>query len=794
MTLTDWLRAREDAELAELLRRRPDLALPAPADLPTLASRLSVRTSVQRAVDALDEFSLRVLEALTLTATSGGRVRLDAAEGLLGELPAGEFARAIDDLSELALIWGSPAAHLVAGVTDSVGAHPAGLGRPAEVLLRAVPDVQLAPVLRELGLPPAGQPRAGMAIAAVLADAARVRELIDACDDEERDVLRRLAEGPPVGSVRAAPRAGGATPPAPHRLMERGLLVPVNPQTVELPREVGIALRETPLGVLRTEPPPIAVRERAPAELDRAGGTAVLEALRLVEALAENWAAQPPAQLRAGGVGVRDLRRTAKELGAGEDVVALIAETASAAGLINTTHELESAYLPTPEYDSWLRRPPATRWAELASAWLAMTRQPSMVSQRGERDRIVAVLGPDAERGTVPALRSRLLTTLAALPPGAAPLERDAVLDALGWHAPRRAGAQHRLAAAILAEADTLGLTAAGGLTGYTRTLLDGSRTVAEQVLADALPEPVEHFLLQPDLTLVVPGPPTPELARDLSLLADLESSGGASVYRVSEATVRRALDAGRSAAELHHFVTERSRTPVPQALGYLIDDVGRRHGALRAGVAGAYLRCDDESLLARVLADRDVATLGLRRLAPTVAVSNAPVARLLEVLRESGYAPAAEAPDGAVIALGTDSARAPSRPPARPTHTRRALTGAPQLADLVRRIRAGDSLTTLSRRVQPITQQIPGVTSAATMGTLRDAIRAGRQVLINCAEPDGTASRHTIVPISMAGGFVRGHEPASQRLQSFPLHRLIAVSVLDEDPQLDGPPFDDPA
>ena len=85
-------------------------------------------------------------------------------------------------------------------------------------------------------------------------------------------------------------------------------------------------------------------------------------------------------------------------------------------------------------------------------------------------------------------------------------------------------------------------------------------------------------------------------------------------------------------------------------------------------------------------------------------------------------------------------------------------------------------------------------VTSAATMGTLRDAIRAGRQVLINCAEPDGTASRHTIVPISMAGGFVRGHEPASQRLQSFPLHRLIAVSVLDEDPQLDDSPFDDPA
>ena len=143
------------------MRRRPDLALPAPADLPTLASRLSVRTSVQRAVDALDEFTLRVLEALTLAATSDGRVRLQAAADLLGELPAADFDRAVADLRDLGLLWGAPNGHLVAGVADSIGAHPAGLGRPADVLLRAVPDVQLAPVLRALGLPPAGQPRAG---------------------------------------------------------------------------------------------------------------------------------------------------------------------------------------------------------------------------------------------------------------------------------------------------------------------------------------------------------------------------------------------------------------------------------------------------------------------------------------------------------------------------------------------------------------------------------------------------------------------------------------------------------
>ena len=67
-TLTEWLRSRTDAQLADLLRRRPDLALPAPADLANLASRLSVRTSVQRAVDTLNAFELRILEALVLVA------------------------------------------------------------------------------------------------------------------------------------------------------------------------------------------------------------------------------------------------------------------------------------------------------------------------------------------------------------------------------------------------------------------------------------------------------------------------------------------------------------------------------------------------------------------------------------------------------------------------------------------------------------------------------------------------------------------------------------------------------
>ena len=72
--LVDWLRAQDDDTLADLLRLRPDLAVPPPADLTVLATRAGIRASVHRACDDLDTIALHVLEALVV------------ADGLLGEI------------------------------------------------------------------------------------------------------------------------------------------------------------------------------------------------------------------------------------------------------------------------------------------------------------------------------------------------------------------------------------------------------------------------------------------------------------------------------------------------------------------------------------------------------------------------------------------------------------------------------------------------------------------------------------------------------------------------------------
>ena len=64
--LVDWLRAQDDDTLADLLRLRPDLAVPPPADLTVLATRAGIRASVHRACDDLDTVTLTLLEALVV--------------------------------------------------------------------------------------------------------------------------------------------------------------------------------------------------------------------------------------------------------------------------------------------------------------------------------------------------------------------------------------------------------------------------------------------------------------------------------------------------------------------------------------------------------------------------------------------------------------------------------------------------------------------------------------------------------------------------------------------------------
>ncbi|MEV6371055.1 helicase-associated domain-containing protein [Micromonospora musae] len=817
-SLADHLRSLPDESLAALLQLRPDLVVPVPADISALATRAQSRVSVARALDGLDQFTLQILDAARLTRDPADGTT--ATEAVLAMATSGPrppapttVRGAVDRLRALFLLYGPEHALSVVESVDEVSPYPAGLGRPAAEL-----DGRAA---------------------ALCADPAKLRRTLLAAPPSARAILDRLAAGPPVGSVPPGalqapplgeedqlppdPVNGGVPTGSPVRwLVEHRLLVPVSAGTVELPREVGLLLRRDsgPLGPLRTSPPQVSAAPREPKAVDSAGAGQTMEVVRHTEGLLEQLAAEPAAVLRSGGIGVRDLRRLARTGGLDEPTTALLIEVAYAAGLLGelelpgvTTNRYgaDQQVLPAAGYEVWRAASLAQRWEQLARAWLTMTRQVGLVGQRDDRDRPITALSAEAERAGAPLSRRAVLGVLADLEPATAPTA-DEVLALLDWRSPRRSRGREAAHREVLAEAAQLGVTGLGALTSYGRLLLaDVTRTddgaadplglhieadsdepsTAARALDALLPAPVDHFLMQADLTLVVPGPPEPALAAELDAVAELESAGGASVHRVTTGSVRRALDAGYSADDLHALFRRRSRTPVPQSLTYLVDDVARRHGGLRAGSAGAYLRSDDEALLSEVCADRRLESLALRRLAPTVLVSPYQVGRLLGALRDAGYAPVPEDATGAAVLSRPKTRRAAARVSVG-TRTLDPLAAPrvpmPRLLGVVEQIRRGDAAARAARRApaavrgggRGATGPAPVQGHSDALAVLQQAVRDKALVWVGYVDAHGATASRLVKPVSIGAGYLRAEDERTEMLHTFALHRITAAVRAD--------------
>ncbi len=777
-TLAEDLRTRDDAALASLLRGRPDLAQPVPSDSSQLASRAATRASVVQLLDRLDRFMLDVVDACAVaTALHDGPVEPGTVVNLVGR-PAADVDPAIERLRTLAVLWGADdALRLVRTVRDVLGPHPGGLGPPARQALLALAPSRIARIAGDLGLTPTGDPVADAEqIGDRLGDPRSLDALLDRLGPDARAALDAVAAGPPtahVGNARRAVDAATAQSPV-DKLLAHGLLVPVESATVLLPVEVGLHMRG---GRIRADvavgPPSPATTEGSAEVVDRTAAGAAAEVVQLVEALAETWSAAPPSVLRAGGLASRDLRRASAALQVDDGTVALLAEAAHAAGLVGRSDGFEPVWLPSTEYDAWAAGSIATQWAAIARAWLGMPRLPGLVGSRAERDRLVAPLGPDLDHPVASEVRRATLHALAALPSGHAANPSD-LLAVLHWQRPRRRSRlRDDVARWSLQEAGRLGITGAGALSSFGRALLT-SQSAAAAALDRLLPAPIDHVLLQADLTAVAPGPLEVDLGRRLSLIADVESTGGATVYRFSADSVRRGLDAGHSAAEIQRFLGDVSRTPVPQPLAYLVDDVARRHGLMRVGSAESFVRCDDEAALVELLADRRAAGLGLRRIAPTVLAAQVPPDALLARLRSMGLAPAAEALDGSVVVAQPPARRAPmTARSGTPTYEIPGMTD--RLVEAtVRALRTGDAVA--DRRPDGVTA--PRIQPAEAIAVLREAADAGTSVWIGYVDNHGVTSERVVDPVRLEGGWLTAFDHRSQEVRSFAVHRISSVAA----------------
>ncbi|MCF8568878.1 helicase-associated domain-containing protein [Gordonia sp. HY002] len=768
------LASRPDDRLAELLVRRPDLASPPPRGTGVLAQRSLAAASISLAGEDLDLLAVAVVEAFLDVSSASRR-----GHGLLGPVTRddivarlGRRARRPDVDARLALL------------ADRALIWPSG-SSTGKKATSWVAGVHLASAL------PWRTPHLITPIATTEPD--EISSRIDNLDDRPRELLTTLANGHALGRSRdAAPDADPAAPVP--RLIASDLLSRVDEQTVELPPQVGQILRgEPPLATTSLTAPELSGTPSRfdAATVDAAGAGEALEFLRHTGDLLAALSEAPAAVLRAGGMGVRELRRLAKATGLSTTRVGLLVELSAAGHLIDAgvpesidVLSGDDVFAPTTSSDTWLHYEPGRRWAHLADCWIDL---PRCAWRIGETDRDSAIIGALASTAfdhSAPLVRRTILTPLTEVEP-AVGVSVTALTALLGWRHPRQLRRfTTRLVGETLREATELGLVAHGALTAAGRALLavptfdeddpdGGDRGDLVDVMTAALPEPIDYFLVQADFTVTAPGPLTPELAERLALVADLESGGAASVYRVTEDGIRRALDTGRTAAELTALFTQHSKTPVPQSLTYLIDDVARRHGQLRVGVASSFVRCEDEATLTAVLRSSAAGDVSLRALAPTVAVSAAPLRDVVERLRAAGFAPAGEDSSGALIDLRSRGVRVPARTRRAPIPARRGRIGPGQAATVVGRMRVAD------RAEAPVSTATSTGSGATTSALIQLAMQTGRRLRIGYVDAHGGASRHVVKAQSLAAGQLVAVEEIGGEDLRFALHRITRVELL---------------
>jgi hypothetical protein len=542
--------------------------------------------------------------------------------------------------------------------------RPGGLGPPvAELAKVGVSAERLQRILANLGAArPPGTAKAALvrAVSAALADPAVVAKAAADADQDARRLLdEALATAGPItvmgvgyGRFAGYPDAEPAS-----WLLERGLLLPVTYSQLVVPREAALGLRGGLVFPSWPQPPAAESLDPLPDGSARAAAAAT-RAVIAAEGVCARLDREPLPLVRAGTVAVRDLGRLARDLDLTDEELALLIDLLVETGILAVGGPFGQRSLGLrPEADAWLSASRSRRWTDLVTAWrsadlavedhLVTTHLRSKAAPPSDRARPLA-----GRRLAAASARRRALLELLAAAPGAT--AADGLARLLAWRQPMvwpdpAGGGPDDLEATVRAVLDTAAFLGVAVVEGGRAQPGLGARDwlagTGPAEVVEALPDGPDHFLLAGDLTVVAPGGLAPGVETRLAGLADREAAGSG-IWRIHDASLRRAFDEGRTADELLEFLRRHSSTPLPQALEYLVADVARRHGRLRVGGSTTYLR-GDPAMVAGAVRSAAGRRLGLRELAPGVAVTGRSQRELLAALRKAGEAPLAEEADG---------------------------------------------------------------------------------------------------------------------------------------------------
>jgi hypothetical protein len=731
-SFADYLRGLDDAALLRLFTHRPDLIAPVPPDMASLAVRASSAPSLARSIDSLNAWQFQVLEACAVASEP--------------------FTEKI-----VAALTDKPAIFVIPGLIERGLIYPADDGLRMPTTLRELLGNEVA----QLG--PFSMAKLNL------------KKLSDAPPSAKK-ILDAMAWGPPRGTVADFKKPGAGV----QWCLEEGFLIPYSQTIVVMPREVAIALRGGKVHrEQRVNSPEISYSFTAKdrKSLNNAAIANITTFLRWVEEVLNFWAQDPPTALRSGGLGVRDLKALALHIGVDENCAAFVAELCYISALL--TIDPDDRILPTTNFDIWLTQRSSDKWLTLAAAWISTSRVSGLVGNEDSKN--IAPLGPELDRVNAASVRSLVLSLLRDNRDGA--ITPDSMVALASWHRPsKRIGgipAPHILF--TLREAEWLGVTGQGVISDYGLALLDGA--ALDQIDID-LPEEVDHILIQSDNTAIAPGPLAQEVAQEMALLADVESRGGATVFRFTDSTIRRALDHGKTGEDITKFLKATSKTPMPQPLEYLIADVAKKHGKLRVGATTSFIRCEDQSVIVAILSDKKLDGLGFRRIAAEVLICDLEVDDAVNVLRNAGYLPAIEDSKG-ILLSGARVMRSQSK--ARPPRIVGEIDAPTDivLEGAVRVLRTGEKSSHRQSTLRNISSsalgELPRSTANETLELLSHHLThsADTSLSIGYADNNGLISHRIVDPLKLSAGTLLARDHATGEITTFRIARITGVASL---------------
>lgn len=124
------------------------------------------------------------------------------------------------------------------------------------------------------------------------------------------------------------------------------------------------------------------------------------------------------------------------------------------------------------------------------------------------------------------------------------------------------------------------------------------------------------HIVVNPDFEVVLfPGPRSHELVYRLDRFADREKSDNLVHYRITPASLHRALSEGVTLDEILQLLRDLSRTPLPQNVEYSLESWARSDGMVTFEASSSLLTCESAEILDRIARHPELGRIGLDRI-----------------------------------------------------------------------------------------------------------------------------------------------------------------------------------